>query len=457
LVPNLGYDDNAYQQSRRFLQKFNLDQRRKTDSLMIRDFNGNLADTYLQRIKINLIDYLLANVSGQLYLLTTDLEPLQYLGEADGYSSASSENLHIFSRKDSVYALEFNPETRLTVNHINLKQESDSTVLINWTASDLFTKAYIYSEKNQLLNLIDSTVTNSYSKQLDLNDTLRFAVRIKSGSQSSPLLYSDTFSLAGNPELMDFQLLENRYLRLHFDRDLDDSRTNLANFKLMNGSVESLFSNQANEITLTIRLKQSNDLLTLSNLTDRFGRKLAFQQVAINQTIETEKLKVTAIDFISGKEFKIQLNQFIVNNFSIRNLESKQLLTADFEAGEVTIRNKFPFRHGKHYSFELIADEKTQYFGFTYNSEIADIILFPNPFITSRHEYLTLTNIPESSQLLIFNLSGHRIFLKEFFSSVDLYNLNFKAEIGYQPASGIYFWVLKSKERNIRGKFTVIN
>jgi len=105
-------------------------------------------------------------------------------------------------------------------------------------------------------------------------------------------------------------------------------------------------------------------------------------------------------------------------------------------------------------SFEIGASKKDS----SFNQEIKDIVVFPNPFKSKVHDYIYFKTkngnpLPQGkNKLFIYNLSGELVAeLKES----DDFSFYWNAK---NVASGVYFYVLNSEfhDKQIKGKFAVV-
>jgi hypothetical protein len=445
--------DNSYGTRRRFLKRFNL-ALEQVDSLMFTDRFGVETNSFVGRFA----NYLAVNVSGDLYVLDSLLTPLGKLENVENYSFAQDGNHVLLSQNGEVRFISLLGTNNVHVNHVRLTQPTADSLYLNFETASTYQKAIVYrSIAGNALERIDSLNFPIQKLVLPLPtqfDSLYYAVELRDGLTRSEIVKSNTIMFRETPTLVSVSHASNKASQLSFDYAMNTESVENG-VSLQNGLIESIVPITDRKFTIFYSIN-AGDMLTLTGLIDREGRIFKDTTITIPYTTEAAAQRIVGYQILSATEVQINFANTLAAVATVMDVDRNQAAKFSQSGKKIVIKREAHFAYNEHYQYEINISGERYFVGFTNSTKIEKTLLFPNPFLPDQHEHLSITQIPPFSTLSIYSFSGQRILKKEFIQGIEHFRLNFQDEIGYIPASGIYFYVIYSDEETERGKFTIV-
>ena len=449
--------DNAYKKRRRFINLFDLGTRIKTDSLMIQDYNGSSSDSFLKKILINNEKYYLANVSGHLYLLDSLVSPASYLGESSFFSAYVSSDRFVFSDYSKTYQLDFTSTVDLKINYVRHQLVNDTNYQCQLFSQNIVDTVFIYQSVNDSnLELINKVATTSFSIDVEKGKSYQFQYRVKSEGILSDLYVSEKFDLKEELSLFDFSVTNNKYIELIFNKEVLLKNQN--HFFYQNEFLSTFYKKKKNIVQLSIDELKSDRTLMLQNISSLSGQVIEDTTIVLTFTPITSSPKLKDYRFESKKKLIISFTDNLPNETTL------ELENVDNQVGlftrnnnNLTVHFQRPLYHGKSYTLRIASNTFNERFHFVFNNQVNELIVYPNPVYFDKHKFISISNLESNSRVRLFTITMEKIIDLKITEKSDVFNIDLKKELGYIPASGLYFYYVESGKQVKKGRLTLIN
>lgn len=444
--------DNSYGTRRRFFMRFTPDLQ-AIDSLMIADRFGAESSSFTARRG----NFYWLNVSGDLVVFDSLFTPVANFSGAENYSSVETETGVLISQHGEIRHVALNAQAQISINSVRLSQPKEDSVFLAIESAASADVAYIYEIIGAASPvLIDSTASYASGIWLPLAsqmDSIRYMVQLRQGSLFSGLISSNALRYRKPPRLVS-AAHENGFSRFEFDYPMNGENAAAA-FSVGAGQISSIIQPTPQSFVVFAEIA-GETALSIRGLRDSDGRAFADSSFSISRDEIVAGQGISGYELTSPSKVKIAFRQPLAAAASVREITRERSVQFTQSGNEITIQNAARFAYDHHYQYEIDVAGEVFYVGFTNSEKINKTIFFPNPYLPDEHDHVSFTNVPEFSWISIYSFSGKRIFRKQFIQGAAHFRLNFQDEIGYIPASGMYFYIIQTEDRQHKGKFTIV-
>jgi hypothetical protein len=368
----------------------------------------------------------------------------------------------------------------------------DSTSInLSWSGSGQYYYVYRGLSKDSLI-LIDSSATQDYSDSpVQARTNYFYAVQGYDVSKPDPLssLSSAIKVYAHTPgKIVSVVGRTRKNIQVTFSERVNNTIENLQSFKVVGFGYPNSVS-PANQYSYILsynnNIPAGQNTLIVSKLKDYYGSPISTDTTLFNvDSVNTpEEFFVSSFEIIDPYKIKIVFNKTVneteaknINNYSFD--PANKVTSVDIDASDkkivyLNLKGNHPVGSiGKEYRLRIlnlvssdgiiINSGAGSYIVLTgYAQNLSDVYVYPNPAKVASGK-MTFANLPKRAKIIIWKLSGERIFELSEIDGNGGVDYNMKDESGKELGSGIYIYRivrLDDSDNEVEekiGKFAVI-
>jgi subtilisin family serine protease len=359
-----------------------------------------------------------------------------------------------------------------------------SSIELTWqnTIGAAYYNIYKGSSENGL-NLYSSSILNTFSDTVSVYQKYFYAVSaIDSLFEQNESLLSpaDSVQTEPPPGYISHTFYGDRQLFISFDKPVMISERNLSTVKRKSYddfASSILQGNLKNSLLISFGqpFKSDNaDTLFLSNIMGESGVPLhpASQTIPVHFVEELKAPYIRSISWQNKNELKIEFNEAMImdsiemRNFVVMPTGSATVIAVENETSMIVGFSKETYLRASGKASYLRLDgmvstknirlaDDTKVRLFTNVIGIEDVYIYPQPVKPQNNE-VVFANIPEFSEIYIYNLNGRLVKQLTSESSYGGIIWDLKDNNGSMVSSGIYFYNLRWNDKSKQGKIAVI-
>jgi subtilisin family serine protease len=368
----------------------------------------------------------------------------------------------------------------------------DSTSInLSWSGSGQYYYVYRGLSKDSLI-LIDSSATQNYSDSpVQARTNIFYAIQGYDVSKLDPLssLSSAIKVYAHTPgKIVSVVGRTRKNIQVTFSERVNNTIENLQSFKVVGIGYPNSVS-PANQYSYILsynnNISTGQNTLIVSKLKDYYGSPISTDTTLFNvDSVNTpEEFFVSSFEIIDPYKIKIVFNKTVneteaknINNYSFD--PANKVTSVDIDASDkkivyLNLKGNHPVGSiGKEYRLRIlnlvssdgiiINSGAGSYIVLTgYAQNLSDVYVYPNPAKVASGK-MTFANLPKRAKIIIWKLSGERIFELSEIDGNGGVDYNMKDESGKELGSGIYIYRivrLDDSDNEVEekiGKFAVI-
>ena len=445
-------NDDAYNNTRRSLKRFNWLTGLTLDSLYFKDYQLEANNSFLMANK----DTLLVNSGSDLFRFNRHLSSLDKDENTQFYNSILLNGKVVTSWKNKIVITNNSSANKQKkLSKLSWQQLSLDSLKLLISSSFSADSLDIYSLKGKSRNYLKREKYKSELHFLFSDSSVVFINFLKNSSildsASSPLLLK-------NPSFNSvLTLINNSTLEIELNRAMNAEALRQSTIKLKNSNRQSIWLKDSLHILVFFNTEEKTDSIFLS-LFSQEGLILEQKSKIIFFENNLSMFNILEYKLINEKNINLQFNKNLVNTdiqvSDLNNIGNQINFSA--KGSSLALTSNRYFHAGEENRFKITINSKSVYFGFTSTKSSAEIIFYPNPINIEQHDELHVSNVPAFSTFRIISFAGKEVYKKSFNQAEILFSLNFKKNMDKSLSSGMYYWFLESAETNKSGKFTII-
>ncbi len=368
----------------------------------------------------------------------------------------------------------------------------DSTSInLSWSGSGQYYYVYRGLSKDSLI-LIDSSATSNYSDSpVQARTNYFYAVQGYDVAKPDPLssLSSAIKVYAHTPgKIVSVVGRTRKNIQVTFSERVNNTIENLQSFKVVGVGYPNSVS-PANQYSYILsynnNIPTGQNTLVVSKLNDYYGSPISTDTTLFNvDSVNTpEEFFVSSFEIMDPYKIKIVFNK-TVNETEAKNINNynfdptNKVTSVDIDASDkkivyLNLKGNHPVGSiGKEYRLRILTLVSSDgiiinsgagsYIVLTgYAQNLSDVYVYPNPAKVASGK-MTFANLPKRAKIIIWKLSGERIFELSETDGNGGVDYNMKDESGKELGSGIYIYRivrLDDSDNEVEekiGKFAVI-
>lgn len=341
------------------------------------------------------------------------------------------------------------------------------------------------------LIILDSTQINSFADSLVSPDVSYFyaVTQVNHSFPQPESRFSNIASIRPNlpPQLDTLIVTASHQMLLLFNEPMSDQTFSADNFSLLPENcppVSAIRAHNRQQVILSFKndfYSGQNDLL-MFNLTDQQGTpinvdtlKYSFMYSPLQQP-----LYLGNVEFVNKQQIKLTFSNplnwesaSVIDNYSIE--PDGKILSIRIDTLQSNVVNLFLDKNNRMGSlgvqYYVKVDHILDIFGNSISDEVGNrllitetvsnldnVIVYPNPYnFQAAEQPFRFANLPMNCEIYIFSASGR------FIRKLQENNLDggvtwdLRTEGNHRVASGVYFYIIRFKELEVKGKFVIIN
>jgi hypothetical protein len=387
---------------------------------------------------------------------------------------------------------QLNPNRPLPPIGLNGVALDTNIIMLNWRNIPDADYFKIYRKQSQgNFEVFDSTQNNSYGDStVLLNQIYSFAVtQVNYSFQQPESQLSEIISIQPNtpPSLDTLSILSSRQLLLQFNKRMSNETFNTNNFLILpqHQNPVSVIRGQ-NKRNVIASFKNDfylgQNYLLAFDLTDQQGTPVKFDTLQYGFMFNPSQrpFYLQRVDFLNKTHLKLTFSNPVnsqeanqVDNYSLE--PDGRIISAEVDTVELNTIHVFINKNNRMGSlgvpYYIYVENIKDVFGNLLNenfenrllitvtvNNLEDILVYPNPYNSQLvQQPLRFANIPFGSEIFIFNAKGQfiRKLEEKNYDGGVIWDL--KTAESNLIGSGVYLYIIRYRDSEVKGKFVIIN
>jgi hypothetical protein len=341
------------------------------------------------------------------------------------------------------------------------------------------------------LTVLDSTQTNSFAdSSVSLNVSYFYAVTQVNHSFPQPESeISNIVSIQPNlpPQLDTVIVTASHQILLLFNEQMSDQTFNTDNFSLLpeNGSpVSTIRGHNRQHVILSFKndFYPGQNSLSMFNLTDQQGTPINADTLkySFKYSPSQQPLYLKNVEFISKQQIRLTFSNLlnwesasVIDNYSVE--PDGKVLSVRIDTLQSNVVNLFLDKNNRMGSLGVQYYVKVDHISDVFGNSIADelgnrllvgkavsnldnVIVYPNPYNSQIvQQPFRFANLPMDCEIYIFSAGGRFIRKLHENNSDGGVIWDLRTDDNRRVGSGVYFYIIRFLDSEVKGKFVIIN